>query len=250
MASLPKALAIDFSQRAEPSDLPEYMDGETSYATFEATLASLASVNRLSMGYRPIIRFLERALEKRAAGTAPLRLVDIGSGYGDGLRKAAAFLEDRGVAAQIVGVDLNPHAAQAADKMTEAGQFVKIDYVTADVFDYIEQAPRPDLVMTSLFCHHLATDALPNFLRWMDGASTLGWHINDLYRSKLAAGGFHVLSHLLRRHEFVRHDGPVSFARSFRRRDWELLLESAGVDGASIRIAAPFRLCVEKFHDT
>jgi hypothetical protein len=100
-----------------------------------------------------------------------------------------------------------------------------------------------------LFCHHLQTADLPKFVRWMDRSSTLGWLVNDLYRSKLAASGFYVLSRLLRRHPFVQHDGPVSFARSFRTKDWQSILDDAQIDGVDIAIRAPFRLCLEKFHD-
>jgi 2-polyprenyl-3-methyl-5-hydroxy-6-metoxy-1,4-benzoquinol methylase len=223
------------------------MDGETSFDLFDATLKSLASVNRLSFGYRPITRFLARYLEMHGQ-RRPIRLVDIGSGHGDGLRRAAAYLERRGVEARLIGVDLNPHAAASAKAVGMSCRHVKIEWVTADVFDYIANAARPDIVMSSLFCHHLESDQLPPFLAWMDRSASGGWLVNDLYRSRLAAAGFFALAHLLRRHPVVRHDGPVSFARSFRAEDWKAFLSRAGVDGARLSVEAPFRLCIEKIH--
>ncbi len=44
-------------------------------------------------------------------------------------------------------------------------------------------------------------------------------------------------------HRFVRHDGAVSIAKSFRRADWERYLAEAGVT-AEIRWRLPFKLCV------
>jgi hypothetical protein len=46
----------------------------------------------------------------------------------------------------------------------------------------------------------------------------------------------------------VRHDGPISIARSFRRKDWETILASAGLEPgtAQIRWYPSFRLCVSR----
>jgi hypothetical protein len=222
------------------------MDGETGFETLRATLASLASVNRMSFGYRPITRFLDRATGKTRP-SRPLRLVDIGAGYGDGLRAAASWLDRHGIAAELVGVDINPIASRAAREASTAKyRHVDLSWITADVFSYVENAPSPDLVMSSLFCHHLEDEDLPPFLRWMDRSASRGWLVNDLYRSRLAAAGFAFLATALRRHPYVRHDGPVSFARSFRREDWVGYLGEAGIEGAELRMLAPFRLCVEK----
>ena len=43
----------------------------------------------------------------------------------------------------------------------------------------------------------------------------------------------------------MQHDGPISVARAFRRREWARLLDEAGVAGvAEVRWHVPFRLCV------
>ncbi|MCQ8184673.1 methyltransferase domain-containing protein [Parvularcula maris] len=242
---LPPALTTSYAQRIEPSAMPERMDGETSFELFDATLKSLASVNVVSLGYRPITGFLARYLKLRPP-TEKLHIVDIGSGHGDGLRRAAEFLDKHGVAATLSGVDMNPHAAASASKIETQYTHVDIEWITADVFDYIENAPPPDIVMSSLFCHHLDSDDIPPFLSWMDRTAKKGWLINDLYRSRLASCGFFALAHLSLRHPVVRHDGPVSFARSFRRPEWQRFLSEAGVTDARIGMGAPFRLCIEK----
>ncbi|WP_031548947.1 methyltransferase domain-containing protein [Parvularcula oceani] len=241
-----EAVFRPYGRRAAPRALPERMDGETAFETFRDTLESLASVNRMTFGYRPNLRFLDRALENRR-GAKPLLIVDVGSGYGDGLRAMARHLAARGVEAELVGVDRNPHAARASVEVAmEETPGVKIRWITADVFDYARRAPRPDLVTSALFTHHLEDEALPRFLRWMDGTARAGWLVNDLYRSRFAAAGFGLAATLLRKHPFVRHDGPVSFARSFRSADWRRFLAEAEIEGAELRIGAPFRLCVEK----
>ena len=239
------AVFRSYAARAAPHALPERMDSETDEGVFGATVESLAGVNRLTLGYRPLLRFLEEAVTLRMA-PAPVRLLDVGSGYGDGVRAAASFFEACGVAAEITGVDRNPHAAAAARAVTGDYEGVQIDYVTEDAFAHTEHAGPYDLVVSALFCHHLEDEAVVRFLRWQDETAVLGWLVNDLYRSRVAAAGFGVLARLLRRHPHVIHDGPVSFARSFRRADWAQLLGEAGVTGAEIGMLAPFRLCVRK----
>jgi len=50
----------------------------------------------------------------------------------------------------------------------------------------------------------------------------------------------------MRWHPIVRHDGRLSIARSYRPAEWPPLLSEAGIKGARVFRAFPFRLCVEK----
>ena len=236
-------LAHDFRWRASPAALPERMDAEADYETFRDTVASLTSVNRMTMGYRPLRWFLHRYTNEWNF-PVPLRILDVGSGYGDGTRAAADYLDRWGHGGRVVGVDRNPHAARAAGEIDTSYDETELSYVTADVFEHAEEALPYDLIVSALFTHHLEDAEVVRFLRWMEDTAQDGWLVNDLYRSKVAAIGFGLLARLLRRHSHVQHDGPVSFARSFRRRDWQRLLAEAGVEGAELRMLAPFRLCV------
>ena len=244
------ALRHDFSRRASPASLPERMDAETDYETFRDTVASLASVNRMTMGYRPQRVFLDRVLDENLAAIAAadqgLRVLDVGFGYGDTTRMLARYLDRHWKGAEVVGVDLNPHAKRAAEAATPGYDGVTVRYETADVFEHVRAAAPYDLVFSALFTHHLEDEQVAAYLAWMDETASVGWLINDLYRSKVAAAGFGALAALTGKHPHVRHDGPVSFARSFRRADWRRLLDEAGVEGAEVAMLAPFRLCVAK----
>ena len=159
---------------------------------------------------------------------------------------ARRFERDR-VRSELTGADLNPLCVKAARSTGEKpGKPVVLAYVTRDARELSALGEAPDVIMSSLLTHHLEDDDVVEFLRWMDATAKSGWLINDLYRSRFAAEGFRLLATLLRRHPYVRHDGPVSFARAFRRADWERLLAAAGISGAKIFIGAPFRLCVAK----
>jgi len=230
----------DFSRRAI---LSEWMDDDAvDLETFRGCLQDLAKVNIGTLAYRPTLAFLD---DLRRAGhwpqERPLEVLDVGSGYGDSLRRIDRWAARHGLAVKLTGVDRNPWAGQSARAATDPAQ--QITWLTCDVFDY---PGEPDVILSALFTHHLDDDQLVRFLTFMDQRAKLGWLVNDLERHPLAWGGFSVLARVMRWHPFVRHDGPVSIRRAFSPADWSAYLARASVGGAIIRRRFPFRLCVSK----
>jgi SAM-dependent methyltransferase len=225
------------------STAPELMDaGDADAATFEACLRDLERINRWSGAYRITLRWLDQLLGARCPGRR-LVLLDVGSGYGDMLRRISGWAGRRGIGLELIGVDLNPHAATAAARATPPG--LPVRYLTADVFD-LPQTTRPDIVISALFAHHLEDARLIRFLAWMEERARLGWLINDLHRHALPYRIARWTPALLRMNRLVREDASVSVARSFKRRDWQRLLEAARVSGPATTIAwrFPFRYAV------
>jgi SAM-dependent methyltransferase len=233
---------MDFSKRVEPSELPELMDGLCSYEDFRACLVDLEQVNRWSMGYRPTLAWLDTLVDC-ARTSETLRIVDVGCGGGDLLRQVDAWARRRGVKVKLSGVDLNPYAARAATALTCPK--MGIEWVTGDAFSY---APEDgvDVVLSSLFTHHLTEPDVVRFLAWMEATARRGWFVNDLCREAVPYYSFGVLAKVMRWHRFVQHDGPVSFRRAFRENDWLRMCAAAGIAGAdvSLRRWTPGRLCV------
>ena len=208
--------------------------------TYAAVVGDLARVNVVTMAARPTFAFLRRALERRPG--APLRVLDVGFGDGDMLRRIARRAARRGHAVELVGVDLNPRSELAARAHTPPDMAIR--WVTGD---YAELASEPwDIVISSLVAHHMSHAQLVDFLRFMDAHATVGWLINDLHRHRFAHAGFPLLATLFGWHRIVRHDGTLSIARSYRPAEWPPILAEAGITGARVRRVFPFRLCVEK----
>jgi trans-aconitate methyltransferase len=234
---------IDFSRRASPHDLPELMDGDCSYEDFRDCLLSLEQVNRWLLGYRPTLAWLEHLpLES----LDPVHIVDVGSGGGDMLRQIATWTRKRSFAVQLTGIDLNSYAARAAAESTptEFG----IEWVTGDALAYRPEKPI-DIVVSSLLTHHLEDDEIVALLRWMEATAQAGWFINDLERSEPSCRGFGWIAKMADWHRFVRHDGPVSFRRAFRKADWVRLLATAEIPWEVVTVEhwRPGRLCVGRW---
>jgi SAM-dependent methyltransferase len=234
----------DFSRRTLA---PELMDAaDVAFDDYLACLRDLESVNRWTFAYRPTLHFLA-GLE--AAGRLPrdrrIGILDVGCGYGDMLRRIDRWSTRRGLAVDLVGLDHDERACRAAQEATPADRPLR--WVSADCFSYRPTGPV-DLIVSSLFGHHLDDDELVRFLSWMDSTAGLGWFVNDLHRHAVSYYGFIALSGLARWHRFVRHDGPVSIARAFDRADWHHYLAAAGIaaDAAEIGWRMPFRLCVAR----
>ncbi|WP_225972735.1 methyltransferase domain-containing protein [Paracoccus jeotgali] len=236
-----RQMARDLSRR---STEPELMDADdVDYQTFRGCLRDLARVNRLSLGYRPTLSFLDALRQAgRLQVDRSLRILDVGSGYGDLLRAVEGWAARKGVAVELTGLDLSPWSARAAQ---EARPDSAIRWQTGDVFDH---PGRADVIVSSLFTHHLADADVIRFLRWLEDRAAIGWFVNDLHRHPVSHRGFGPLAAALRLHLFVRHDGPVSIARSFVAEDWRALIRAAEIplDSVQIRRWFPFRLCVSR----
>ncbi|MGY2734296.1 methyltransferase domain-containing protein [Sphingomonas sp. UYP23] len=205
--------------------------------TYAAVVGDLAKVNVVTMAARPTLDFLRRG----TVGRKRFKLLDVGFGDGDMLRRIAHWAARRGIDAELVGVDLNPRSARAATAHTPAD--LPIRYVTGDYADLAGQGW--DFVVSNLVAHHMDHDQLIAFLRFMAAESARGWLVNDLHRHGFAHRGFPLLATLARWHPIVRHDGTLSIARSYRPAEWPPILAEAGVSARVYR-TFPFRLCVEQ----
>ncbi|QZH74437.1 MAG: methyltransferase domain-containing protein [Erythrobacter sp.] len=207
-------------------------------STYRAVLMDLAKVNRVTMAYRPTLQFLERALARRKS----FRLLDVGFGNGDMLREIAHWAEQRGIKAELLGVDLNPRSEKVARDATPSE--LPITYRAGDYADHI--GGDWDVVVSSLVAHHMTHPELLLFLRFMESEARIGWFVNDLHRHAFSHAGYPVLAFLMGWHKIVRLDGRTSIARAYRPEEWAPILAEAGITQAQVKRYFPFRLCVSR----
>ncbi|QYE35979.1 methyltransferase domain-containing protein [Polymorphobacter sp. PAMC 29334] len=233
-----------FAERSPESEMMD-ADGVTA-ADFAACLRDLATVNTVTLARPPTLRWLAESTTTMNPGDT-FTLVDVGYGEGDMLRAIHRWATAKGFRPRLIGVDLNPLSEPAARAATDPA--LGIDYRTGDVFDFDPDEPV-DFIVSSLVTHHLTDRQVGRFLMWMEAKAVRGWFVNDLRRHWFAFYGFTALAAVMRWHRFVRHDGPVSVARSFVPDEWERALGTAGITGATVSQVFPFRLCVERLKRT
>lgn len=204
-------------------------------ATYARVLTDLGKANRVTFAARPTLAFLART------GLTRFSLLDVGFGDGGMLRAIARWAERRGIAARLVGVDLNPKSAAVARTLSPGAA---IEWRNGD---YADQG-RFDLIVSSLVAHHMTDDELVRFVIHMERHATAGWLVSDVRRSRFAHLGYPLLARAMGWHRIVREDGALSIARSRTAAEWAPLLAAAGAGGVEVYRAFPFKLCVARRH--
>lgn len=224
------AAPVDLSCRSTESerlDSPDIAPSE-----LESVLQDLGRFNGMMFGRTPILSWVRRAIASQPAGKA-MHVVDVGCGYGDLLRAVRRWSRKRGVDVVLHGIDLNPETVRIARAATRPED--GINYHIADVFAYRPESPV-DLIVSSLFAHHLSDDALIRFLRWMEANARRGWLICDLQRHVVPYALIGPLGKLSRVHPIVVSDGRISIARSLTRPEWQQRLREAGISQQAVTI--------------
>lgn len=226
------------------SNKKELLDQEAiPFGHIRQNMRELDTINHYLGGHRITLRGLQSVLGKVGAAT-PLHIVEIGSGGGDNLRVIKRWAEQAGRPLQLTGIDINPECVAYARgvKGNEGIRFLLADYKQA-VFDR-----KPEVVFSSLFCHHFSEEELVYMLQWMKDNTQVGFFINDLHRHPLAYYSIKGLTRLLSRSYLVKNDAPLSVQRGFRRGDWERLFARAGIKGYACRWRWAFRWLVTYLH--
>lgn len=231
---------LDFSKRAE---LTELMDEPCSRDELRACLRDIEKLNRWFLGYRPVLHWLDSL--HLSQSSKQLRIMDIGCGRGDLLAHIERWASKRRIGVRLTGCDINPDtiAIAAEARTTTSGT----EWIAADVFS-LNGRGNVDVVVSSLFTHHLKEADVVRFLRWMEEHAQIGWFINDLSRAPVPYWLIKAFTRIAGLHHFVQNDAPVSFRRAFVADDWRRMCAAAGLRNTDTTIEAwkPARLCVSR----
>ena len=234
--------SLDFSHRA---DLDEEMDGPCSYEELRDCLRDLAVVNRITFAHEHTLHWLERVFSFTSPGDVgrPIRMVDVGCGYGDMLRRIEHWAAARRIPMELLGLDINPNAIRAAKEATPGTS--RIAWVLGDACTAVK-AQDADLIVSCGVLHHLPEAEIVRMLAWMDRTARVGWYITDLHRKPFP---YHFFDWTMRGpwwQRFIRPDGLRSIRRSFVEEDWQRMCMAAGLNLEVVEIAPrrPARLCV------
>ncbi|HEU4472078.1 MAG TPA: methyltransferase domain-containing protein [Flavisolibacter sp.] len=178
-----------------------------------------------------------KSLTRREPGRRQWHLAELGCGGGDNLRVIRDWAHSASLQIRLTGIDINPECiSYASGEQKNHG----ISFIRSDYRD-ITFGEKPDIVFSSLFCHHFTDEELVYMLRWMKANSSSGFFINDLHRHPLAYHSIALLTRLFSRSYLVKNDAPLSVRRGFKKNDWRRLLSTAGISDYSCRWRWAFR---------
>jgi 2-polyprenyl-3-methyl-5-hydroxy-6-metoxy-1,4-benzoquinol methylase len=204
------------------------------FADIQQNMRELNFINTWLGGHRISILGLRQLL----GGRHRIRICEIGCGGGDNLRVLSRYCRRHGIDTEVVGVDINPQCIKVASEKWEDGQ---AQWIPSDYRQVLFERRKPDIIFSSLFCHHFTDAELVSMIRWMENNSTAGWYINDLHRHPMAYHSIRWMTRWWSRSYLVKNDAPLSVLRGFTRTDWESILREAGIEAYRLKWKWAFR---------
>ena len=226
---------IDLRQR---SNAKELMDGDDiSFEAMAQTLRELNIINSRLGGHAITISGVEQLITQGE----PVRICEIGCGGGDNLFAIYKYCMRNKIPAVFIGIDLNPECIAFAQQQYPQ---IPCEWICSDYAAVSFGNKQPDIIFSSLFCHHFTNDQLVPMLKWLQENSRKGFFINDLQRHWLAYYLIKWITQFFSRSYLVKHDACISVARSFIKQDWKFLFQRAGINNYNIGWRWAFRFLV------
>ena len=208
----------------------ELLDGPLDAALLAGNLRDLARVNRWLGG----ASLSAAAILPLAAGRSVLSVLDVGTGGADiALRLFRYGRGKRNETMELAATDIDP---------------LIVDYAAARVSGRFPVALRHiqdeadasyDVVHASMVLHHVELGAdlgAVTFLRDAARVARDAVVINDLDRGWRWLGGAWLMTHLLTRNAYTRHDAPLSVRRAYTADEVTTFARRAG-----LRLVATYR---------
>jgi 2-polyprenyl-3-methyl-5-hydroxy-6-metoxy-1,4-benzoquinol methylase len=210
------------------------------FEDIKRTMQELNSINTLLGGHAITIDGVKAFIKEKDS----LHICEIGCGGGDNLQ---AISKIKKINFAFTGIDLKTACINFAKQQYPS---LHANWVASD-YQKVNFDVKPDVIFSSLFCHHFIEDELVEMILWMKTNSTKGFFINDLQRNTVAYYLIKWLTRIFSKSYLVKNDAALSVARGFHKKEWINIFERAGITNYSIRWKWAFRYLIvcknEKF---
>ena len=223
---------MNFSSRIYEKELLDRDD--IPFADIKKNMEEIKVINTKLGGFAITLAGLKALLGNRRSAV----ICEIGCGAGDNLEAIHSWCIQNIIDVKLVGIDIKKECIEAARQNRQllfCTQWICEDYRDV-LFRY-----KPDIIFSSLFCHHFTERELVPQLQWLKNNCAVGFFINDLHRHWLAYYSIKLLTKMFSSSYLVKNDAPLSVARGFRKREWLYLTRKAGLPDASVEWKWAFR---------
>lgn len=226
----------DYKKRSQQKELLD--EDEIPFAEIVLNMKELEWINAHLGGHSITIKGFKSLLqnEKKA-----ISVCEIGCGGGDNLKWIGQYCATIHIHAQFLGIDINDNCIKYARKHA---RLQNTRFFVSDYRKFSFEDKKPDIIFSSLFCHHFTEEELVAMLRWMQVNSLRGFFINDLHRHPIAYYFIKLATKVFSKSRLVKNDAPVSVLRGFKKKEWKDLLQKAGISNYSIRWKWAFRFLI------
>ena len=226
---------IDFKQRSLKKEILDQSD--IPFKDIERNLKELEWINSHLGGHAVTINGLKNLIGERKV----ISVCEIGCGGGDNLNAIDQYCKKNNIEVSFIAIDINNDCIAYA-KTNVISQ--KVDFIVSDYSVVDFQNAKPDIIFSSLFCHHFRDDQLVQMLAWMNENASVGFFISDLHRHPLAYHFIKITSKIFSKSYLVKNDAPLSVLRGFKKIEWQQLLRKASLENASVKWRWAFRYLV------
>jgi 2-polyprenyl-3-methyl-5-hydroxy-6-metoxy-1,4-benzoquinol methylase len=231
-------MTLDLRSRNLQSELMD--DPSLDGASHEQALTGLRRINWWSRTDLAVWRAIRRDLMSDRFDR-PISILDIASGGGDLAIRLSKRAERAGIPVNIEGCDISPTAIQFATRQALAAKRTNIRFTLCNALQEPLPQAQYDVVMCSLFLHHLNSEHAVLLMEKMQAAARSLVLIDDLQRTRLGYSLAWLGCRLLTRCHVVHVDGPMSVEGAFTVDETRKLAERAGIQHAVFETHWPER---------
>jgi 2-polyprenyl-3-methyl-5-hydroxy-6-metoxy-1,4-benzoquinol methylase len=216
----------------------EFLDkDDIPFEDIRKNMEELNTINTWLGGHKITIDGIKYFIEGYSS-KKKISICEIGCGGGDNLKAISNYCSKNNISAKFTGIDIKPECIAFAKQ-----QYPNLDatWITSDYKLVNFGEDKPDIIFTSLFCHHFTEAELITMLKWMKINATLGFFINDLHRHTLAYYSIKWLTSLFSKSYLVKNDAPLSVARGFTKQEWKNIFNETGINNFTINWKWAFR---------
>ena len=196
-----------YNNRSHESEL---LDADTiSKSELWQNLSELDTINRLLGGHIATLKGLKKLMTDN---TKTYLIYDIGCGGGDTLKIISNWAQKNNFKVKLIGLDIKPEAIEYAKLKCQ--NFNDISFVCDD-FNNLKIENNIDIIISSLFCHHIYDKLLSDYIKLIHNIPKIGFVINDLHRHWLAGESIKWLTHVFSKSYLVKNDARLSVNKGF-----------------------------------
>jgi len=231
--------AINLSNRSYKKELLDKDD--IPFADIRQNMRELNTINTWLGGHAITLTGFKKLLGTKKS----IHICEIGCGDGNNLYQLYKWCKKNNIEFSCTGIDIKLECIETAKQeyTIENASWVAQDYKK------VAFTTKPDIIFSSLFCHHFKEEDLVFQLRWMQQNSSIGFFINDLQRHWFAYHSIKIITKLFSSSYLVKNDAPLSVARGFHKNEWTELFNKAAIKNFSVEWKWAFRYLITYIHE-